>query len=272
MRFARVDEFISDDLGRPDRPGIEKREHSLKMSTVAHNVRAQGFDIGAGQAKPIRGRGYPDQPTARFQDRIAPTTDIAADCVEDHVAVGNRSGKILNFVVDYPVGAEAARIGVIAGAGRRDHRGAKMLGKLNAKAGYAAGAPLDQDRLARFKSRRVLDGPERRETGERHRGYLGMDELIWLSGNNCGFDGDLFRVGSFDALLGHSEHSVSNGEIGDAAANCAYYARQVAAQDIREPDIAVGASAAPHLIVGGVDTHGMHVDHYYSSLCLRLLR
>src|SRR5215510_11442322 len=109
---------------------------------------------------------------------------------------------------------------MIAGARRSDHRGAKMFGELNAESGNAARTSLDQDRLARFKLRRVLDRPERCETGERHRGCLCVVEAVWLASDDCGLDGNLLRIGSFDALLGYSEHRVPDSEIGDVALDC----------------------------------------------------
>jgi hypothetical protein len=49
MHFACVYRIVSDDRGRPDRTGVEKREHPLEMSAIGYHVRAQGFDIGAGR-------------------------------------------------------------------------------------------------------------------------------------------------------------------------------------------------------------------------------
>jgi hypothetical protein len=47
---------VPDDRGRSDRAGVEKRKHTLKMSTVANEVRAEGFDIGTRRPKPVRRR------------------------------------------------------------------------------------------------------------------------------------------------------------------------------------------------------------------------
>src|SRR6266853_325076 len=253
MRFAGVGELVPDDRGRPHRAGIEEREHPFKMDAVPFNVWAQRFNIVAGRPKPFRRRSNPDQSTAGPQHRVAPGPDIATNRVEYHVAVGNGGSKVLNLVVDHAIGPETAHIGMIAGACRGDHRGAKMFGKRNAESGNAAGATLDQDCLTRFKSRRVLNGPQRRETGERHRGGFCVAEAVWLASDDRGLDGDLLRIGSFDTLLGYSEHSVPDGEVGDVVPHRAYYAREVAAQDVREGDVAIGAAASPHLVVGRID-------------------
>src|SRR5262249_49011116 len=155
---------------------------------------------------------------------------------------------VLNLVVDHAIGAETADIRMIASAGRGDHCRAKMLGELDTESGNAAGASLNQDRLARLEPRRVLNGPQRRETGERHRGCLCVAEAVWLASDDRGLDGYLLRIGSFNALLGDTEHSIPDGELGDLAPNRAYHAREVTTQDMREADVAIGAAASPHLV------------------------
>src|SRR6266849_60064 len=272
MRLAGIAEFVPDDRGRPHRTGIEEGEHPFKMRAVTYHVWAQRCNIAAGRPKPLWRRSNPDQSTARLQHRVAPGPDIAANCVEYHIAIGNRGSKVLDLVVDHPIGAETTHIGMIAGAGRSEHRDAMMFGKLNTESGNAAGASLDQDGLFRLKLRRVLDGPERRETGERHRGCLCVAEAVWLASDDCGLDGNLLRIGSFDALLGYSEHSVADSEIGDPAPHRPYHAREVTAEDMREGDVAIGAAASPHLVIGRIDAGCMNVDHHFAGRGRRVRR
>ena len=91
-----------------------------------------------------------------------------------------------------------------------------MLGELHGKSGDAAGATLDQNGLARFEVRRIFDGRERGEADEPERGSFGMAERSGLLGDDRGLDGDLFRIGAFDALVGHAEYGIADFEIGDA--------------------------------------------------------
>ena len=74
------------------------------------------------------------------------------------IAAADGAGKILRVVVDDFIGPEATNIVAIAGAGGGDHPSADMLGELDRKAGDAAGAALDEDRLAALQLERGLDG------------------------------------------------------------------------------------------------------------------
>src|SRR5262245_33114661 len=104
---------------------------------------------------------------------------------------------------------------MIAGAGRCDNGGAEMLAKLYSKSRDAAGTSLDQYSLASLEVRRIFNCGERGEAGERHGSCLSMAEAIRFLGDDRGIDGDFFRIRSFNALVGHPEHSVSDKEIGD---------------------------------------------------------
>ena len=136
-----------------------------------------------------------------------------------------------------------------------------MLGELDAEAGHATGAALDQNGFAGLELCRILEGPQRGEAGQRHGGRLGMAEAVGLLGDDRGLDGDLFRVRAFDALIADSEHRVTDGEVGDTRADCADHAREVAAQDMREAQIGAPASQ-PHFVIGRVDAGRMNVDHH----------
>ena len=67
---------------------------------------------------------------------------------------------------------------MIAGAGRRDHRGAEMLRKLHAESRDAAGSALDQNSLARFELRRIFNGRERGEAGEPQSSRLALAQHL----------------------------------------------------------------------------------------------
>ena len=123
---------------------------------------------------------------------------------------------------------------MIARAGRRDHRGTEMLGKLVATRPPPS-ASLDQNGFARFELRRILESPQRREAGQRHGGRFSMAEAVGLLGDDRRLDGNLFRVRPFDALIRHPEHRVPDGEVSDARADRTDHTREVAAKDMREP-------------------------------------
>ena len=94
-----------------------------------------------------------------------------------------------------------------------------MLGELHAKSRDPAGAALDQNSLAGFELRRIFNCGERREAGKPQGSRFGMTETIGLLGNDRGINGDPFRVGSLDTLVGYSEYRIPDGEIGDARSN-----------------------------------------------------
>jgi hypothetical protein len=55
--------------------------------------------------------------------------------------------------------------------------------------------------------------------------------------------------GSFNALVGHAEHGVPNGEIGDARSVGADNAREIPAENMRELTKAVSPASQPHLVM-----------------------
>src|SRR6516165_1103953 len=150
MRFARISKLVPDDRRRPHRTGVEQGEHPFKMGAVTHDVRTERFNIAPGWSKPFGRRSNPNQSTTGSQHCVTPGPDIAANGVKYNVAIGNSGRKVLNIIVDHPISAETEHIGMIAGAGRGDYRGAKMFGKLDGESSNASGASLDQNCLARF--------------------------------------------------------------------------------------------------------------------------
>ena len=123
-----------------------------------------------------------------------------------------------------------------------------------------------------FELRRIFNCGERGEAGEPQGSRLGMAETIGLLGDDRSIDGDLFRVGSFDTLVGHSEHGVPDGEIGDARSDRADDAREVPAKDMREPTEAVSPSSQSHLVIGCVDAGRVNVDHHFAGASRRVGR
>src|SRR5262249_8213935 len=110
------------------------------MLAVTGHTRAQGLDITAGRFKTLRRGRDPDQASPLLQHFVGSNLDLAADRVEHYVAVGNGLGEILGVVVNHPVRTETAYIVVVAGTGRRDHRGADVLGELDPEAGHTPSA------------------------------------------------------------------------------------------------------------------------------------
>src|SRR5215831_14800883 len=212
------------------------------MLAVTGHAWAQGLDITPGRLRALRRGRDPDQAPPWLEHSVGPELDLATDRVEHHVTVGNGLGEILSVVVDHPVRAETAYVVVVARAGRRDHRGTDVLGELDAEAGHATRAALDQNGFAGLELRRIFEGPQRGEAGQRHSGCLGMAEAVGLLGNDRGLDSDLFRVRAFDALIADPEHRVTDGEVGDTRTDLTDHAREIAAQDIREPQIGAPAS------------------------------
>ena len=93
-----------------------------------------------------------------------------------------------------------------------------MLGELDREPGDAAGAALDQDRLAALEPRGVFERPDRGQAGQRHRRRLGIVELVGLPGDDRGGDLDLLGVAALDPGIHDAEHRVADLEIGDAGA------------------------------------------------------
>jgi hypothetical protein len=109
-------------------------------------------------------------PTARLEHREGALRHVAADRVEDGVAIGHNLSEIFGVVVDDFIRAEAAHIVMVRRARSCNHTGADMLGKLNSKARDPARSAMDEDRLPRLQFQRVFDSTQRCETGERQGG------------------------------------------------------------------------------------------------------
>ena len=187
---------------------------------------------------------------------------IAADRIEHGVAAGHHAGEILRVVVDDLVGAEAAHIVDVRCAAGGDDAGADIFGELNGETGNAAGAALDQDRLAALQFQRVFDRIDRGQSGKRQRRGVDMRKPLRLLGDEGGRDCDLLAIGAFLAGAEHAEHRVAHLQIG-AVADRADNAGKIAAGDLRKFDIGMSRIfAGAKLPVGGVDGRGMDVDHH----------
>ena len=97
-----------------------------------------------------------------------------------------------------------------------------------------------------------------------------MTETIGLLSNDRGINGDPFRVGSLDTLVGYSEYRIPDGEIGDARSNRANNAGEVPTKDMWEPIKAVSPSSQSHFVVGCIDTGRVNVDHHFAGTSRRV--
>jgi hypothetical protein len=87
----------------------------------------------------LRARGNEDGAAAPLEHGERPLRNIAADRIEDRIAVGHHLCEIAGVVVDGLIGAEAAHVGVVGRARGGDHAGADMLCQLDRKNGNPAG-------------------------------------------------------------------------------------------------------------------------------------
>src|SRR6185503_2505365 len=143
----------------------------------------------------------------------------------------DRFGKVLRVVVDYLIGAEAAHIIDIGGAGSRDHARAQMLGELDREACNPAGTALNEDGLAALKLERRLDGDDGGKAGESYRGRLDMWKRGELLGDDRRGDRELLRIGALAAGFEHAEHGVSDFQIMNIGRNRRNSAGKIAAQN-----------------------------------------
>src|SRR5262249_41734888 len=233
------------------------------MRAVAGDPRTEHLDIAARRLKTGRRRSDPDQTSTRLQHRIGPRLHLAANRVEHDLTILGSPGEILGVVVDDPVGPEALDVIVVAGAGGGDDMRADMLGELDRETGHPAGATLDQDCLAALQPCGVFRRPDRGQAGQRHRRRFGVIQIVRLPGDDRGGDLDLLRVTALDAGIHDPEYRVADFEVGNAEAERGDHAREVAAEDVGEFQIAgaaIGAAAEPHLVVRGIDAGGMDID------------
>jgi hypothetical protein len=128
-----------------------------------------------------------------------------------------------------------------------------------AKAATPPAHALDQDRLADFELQRVLDGDERGEAHQRHRGRINVGDAVRLFRDYGSLDCDLFGVRALLAGFGDAEHRIAGAKVRAPRTDGADDAREVAAEHVRELRLPI-RFACPHLPVGAVDAGGMDVD------------
>src|SRR5215472_6527880 len=146
---------------------LEEFDDTFEMPAGASDRRPERSYVIAWRLRRLRPGSDKGCPTARLEHRERALRYVAADGIEDGVAIGDNLSEIRRFVVDDFVGSKAANVVVIGRARGRDHTGADMLGELNGEAGHSACSALDENRLAGLEFQCVFDGTQRRETGKR---------------------------------------------------------------------------------------------------------
>src|SRR5215471_304259 len=231
------------------------------MRSIWRRARPTGGRSAVTSSRLGLGACAPDAMTAaRLEHRERPLRHVAADGVEDGVAIFRNFREILRAVVDDFIGAEAAHIVAVRRARGGDHAGADMPGKLNGEAGDAARPALDEDQLPALELQRILDRAQGGEPGERQGGGVNVRQAAGLLGDDRGLDRDLLGIGALLAGLANAEHGVAEAQILDAFADGADHAGKIAAQDIGKFHLLVVANA--HLPIGAVDAGSDDIDHH----------
>jgi hypothetical protein len=211
----------------------------------------------------LRAGGDERSAAAGLEHREGFLRHFAADRVEHRVAILPDFREILRVVVDHLIGAETADIIDVAGAGGADDAGAKVLGELDGKTSDAAGAALDQDRLAAGELQRVLQRIDGGKPGERQRGGIDMRQPLRLLADDRGGNRNLLAVSALAAGGEHAEHRIADFQIADAGADARHQSGKIAAGDLRKLHLGVArVFTAAELPIGGVDGGGEHVDDH----------
>ncbi len=146
-------------------------------------------------------------------------------------------------------------------AGSGDDARADVPGERDGEAGNAAGAALDEDRLAALQLQRLLDGDDRRETDQRDGGRLHMAQLLGPAGDDQLADRNLLRISALSGNLAHAKHLVARLEVASASGN---HAGEIASRHVRQRNVE-SVRAAAHLPVGGVDARRVDVDEHFTG-------
>src|SRR5262249_51897888 len=210
MRLGSIGQAINLDLRRAHRAYLDELRDAFEMPPGAPNRRSQRLDVIARRFRRLRARRDEGGPTARPEHRERPLCHLAADGIEEGIAIGHHLREIDRIVVDDFVSAEAAHVIVVGCARSRDHVGADMLGELNGEAGDPARPALDQNRLARLEFQRVFEGTQGREPGERQGGGVDVRHRRGLLRDNCGLDRNLLGISALLARFANAEHRVPN--------------------------------------------------------------
>ena len=167
------------------------------------------------------------RPPTQLEYRKAPLRNVAADRIENGVAIGHHLGEISGVVVDNFICPDIAQIGMVWRAGGRDHTCADMLGKLNGKAGDPARPALDQDRLSRLQFQCVLDGTHCGEAAERQGRGVNMRQGRGFVGDNRSLDRDLLGVRTLLTGFANAKDLVAHLKICDPFADGADHAGKI---------------------------------------------
>src|SRR3974377_1759201 len=149
---------------------------------------------------------------------------------------------------------------MIAGARRRDYPCTVMLCELHSESRNPAGTSVDQDSLAGFEVCRVFNRDESRKASKRQSGCFSMAEAIRLFGDDRSTNSHLFRIGSFDTLVGHSKYSISKIKFGDAGTKRADDSREVPPRNMRKSTKRIWRFSQPHLVIDRIDARCINVD------------
>ena len=140
MRLSRLGEPIELDLGWPHGSLQDELCDPFEKTSGAPDRWPQRYDVAACGLRRLCTRGNEGGATAWLEHGERPLRDIATDRIEDRIAVGHHLCEIANVVVDDLIGAEAAHIVEIGGAGGGDYARADMLGEMNDKTGNPTGS------------------------------------------------------------------------------------------------------------------------------------
>jgi hypothetical protein len=156
--------------------------------------------------------------------------------------------------------APIAQVIVVGLACGRDHAGAEMFRQLDRKGGDTAGAALDQDGFAGFQFQRVLDGADRRQSGQRQRCGIDMRHVAGFLGNDGRLDRDLLGIGALLTDVADAEHLVADTQIRNAFADRGNGSGKIAPENVGEMRQLTGF-ALTHLPVRAIDAGGSDIDH-----------
>ncbi len=141
--------------------------------------------------------------------------------------------------------------------------GADMLRKLNGEARDAAGAALNEDRLAALELERVLDRDDRGEADERQRGGIDVRECGRFLGDDGRADRDLFAIGALTPGIEHAEHVVADLYVSNPVPHRRDRAGKIPAEHKGEFHLR-RIEARTHAPISAVDARGLYVDHDFA--------
>ena len=270
VRFLRVLQIVELHLRHMHRADRRQVHDPLQMRPVAADRGPQRRDVAPRRRRRLRARRDERRPAARLQHGERLLRDLAADRIEHAIDARHGLAEILRAIVDDLVRAELANIVVVGSTRRRDHPRADMLGGLDRKSRHAAGAAMDQDRLALLQLQRVLDRDQRRQPDQRERRRIHVGYAVRLPGEYRCCRRDLLAVRPLLIPWQHAEHRVTDLEVRDALTDSADQTGDVAAENVRERRHRAISAAGPDLPVRAVDAGGVNIDDHLARLGNRI--